>query len=92
MLKVNTKAGKTVFEQKLRSMIDSWHLTADKLIFQQNLSKNKITYVRLSEDQPPDVRQFELPSDIVIDRPFTGTVRADNRAKKRKIEESLGCK
>ena len=34
VLKVNSKAGDTIYEQKLKSMIGSWHLAADKLFFQ----------------------------------------------------------
>ena len=47
VLKVNSKAGETIYEQKLKSMIGSWHLAADKLVFQENLRVNTITYVRL---------------------------------------------
>ena len=33
VLKVNSKAGGTIYEQKLKSMIASWHLAMDKLVF-----------------------------------------------------------
>ena len=34
ILKVKSKAGTTVYEQILNSMIASWHLAVDKLVFQ----------------------------------------------------------
>lgn len=69
-MKVKTKAGGTAYELKLKSMIASWHLAADALVFQQDFRVNTITYVRLSASMPPEVKHFKLPEDVEIRNPI----------------------
>ena len=49
-------------------MLESWHLERDRLVYQEDLSSNIITYVRLYTDQEPAVYKFTLPRDITIKR------------------------
>ena len=69
-MKVKSKAGGTLYEQKLKSMIASWHLAADTLVFQQDFRVNTITYVRLSASMPSEVKHFQLPEDVEIRNPI----------------------
>ena len=59
-----------MYEQKLKSMIASWHLAPDALVFQQDLRVNTITYVRISASMPSEVKNFQLPEDVEIRPPI----------------------
>ena len=50
-------------------MIDGWYLTKDVLLYMQDFSKGKITYIRLTKDEDEEeeeceVKYFQLPADI----------------------------
>ena len=72
-----------MYEQTLNSMIASWHLAVDELVFQEDLRDNKITYVRLSREHRAEVRHFQLPADLVIRNPITANL--DNFVAKHPI-------
>ena len=54
-------------------MIDSWHLAEDRLILQQDLRVNTLTHVLLSAS-PPQVKQLNLPANLVVSRPIAPSV------------------
>ena len=54
-------------------MIDSWHLSKNKLVFQQSLGVKTLTYVRFLK-QHAEIKHFKLPSNIVISNPITATL------------------
>ena len=49
-LKVLTFDGRAAYEKQFDEVIDTWILTYDKLFYQERLSDNMITYVKLSLD------------------------------------------
>ena len=51
VLKVNMMSGQTIYERYLTSMIDSWHLSKNKLVYQQSLGVKTLTYVRFLKQQ-----------------------------------------
>ena len=103
-MKVKSKTGGTIYEQKLKSMIVSWHLAADALVFQQDFRLNTITFVRLSTSVPPEVKQFRLPEEVeirnpiraaqtqgILDKACQRSVIGDKQALRQKVEELLGA-
>ena len=68
LLKVLSKSGNVIYEKELNQMLESWHLGSERLVFQEDLSSNVITYVRLYTDQEPAVYHFTLPRELTIKR------------------------
>ena len=53
-------------------MLDSWYLSSNRLIYQEDIREKKITFVQLSLDAiDTKVYQFQLPEDVVIRKTMT---------------------
>ena len=56
-----------VYERQTDEVIDTWIISQDTLVYQERLSDNLITYVKLSSDgESNEVTNFKLSADIVV--------------------------
>ena len=89
MLKVVRKDGDVIYEQQFDEMIESWYLSHDRLVYQEKLNSNKLTYVRLHANGTVEVNYFQLPPELTIKRPMTANFELFVQAHPNEDKDSL---
>ena len=90
-LKVLSREAQVVYEKLTDEVIDTWIISQDTLVYQERLSNNLITYVKLSQDggESNEVTLFKLPADMVVEDHITASMEPFVQAHRSEDKQAL---